>query len=220
MATMTISTMIAEIRPAICGGENILITSSTSPQGSKSPVTHARMGLLAKTLQDLSFASCTLLDPRSGESGTCCKSSERSTEYVTHSQGDQLLTGEQGGIFFRHSTSILYMQSSVSSLPNQTHCQLYTCLIAIDGIIILEGVDAGHRKGHCKANDGNTKAVSDGILESLPARCDRGLKPEIEIKQVRMLPTQLEAFNSIHVSSGESPNSLARPQWPLSPHLA
>lgn len=115
MATMTISTMIAEIRPAICGEENILITNSTFPQGSKSPLTQAKMGLLAKTPQDLSFASCTLLDPWSGERGTCCKSSERSTKYVTCSHGDQLLTGEQEGIFFRCSTSILCMQSSISS---------------------------------------------------------------------------------------------------------
>lgn len=68
---------------------------------------------------------------------------------------------------------------------------LYTYLIAINRIVVFEGIDAGNWEGHCEAHDRNAKAISDGLFENLQVRCNRGLKSEMEIKPVWMSPTCL-----------------------------
>lgn len=60
--------------------------------------------------------------------------------------------------------------------------RLYTYLISINWVIIFEGIDTGNRKGHRKADNCNTEAVSNGLLEIIYFRCDRGLKSKMKIK--------------------------------------
>lgn len=74
-------------------------------------------------------------------------------------------------------------------LPNGTQHRLWTYLIAIDWIIVFEGIDAGHGEGHRKANDRNAEAVPNGLLENLHVGCHGSVKSEKEMERVWTSPT-------------------------------
>lgn len=75
-------------------------------------------------------------------------------------------------------------------------------LIAIYWIIVFEGIDTSNRKGHCKADNCNSKAVSYGVLENFHTGCNRGLKSEFENSQNYMSPTCSETQKIIEQKNG------------------
>ena len=55
---------------------------------------------------------------------------------------------------------------------------VFTYLVAIYWVVMLDGIHFSHGEGYCKPNDCDGNAVTDTLLEDTYIRCNRSLKSE------------------------------------------
>lgn len=55
---------------------------------------------------------------------------------------------------------------------------LFAYLVAIYGVVMLDGIHFSHREGYCKPNNCDGNAITNTVLEDAHIRCNRRLKPE------------------------------------------